>query len=161
MERKLIRGILIIGIVFFSTSSFTPEDDYTPVFMKRSELANSVRFVSEARELKRPGKIYYKSPYIFINERYKGIHVIDNSNPASPRNVGFIIAPGCIDMAVKGYTLYLDNSVDLVAFDLETREVTSRVESVFPEPAHPNNSQYRFKDKPEDMVVVEWKSTNI
>jgi hypothetical protein len=34
--------------------------------------------------IKQAGKIYFKDSYIFVNEVNKGIHVIDNSIPASP-----------------------------------------------------------------------------
>jgi hypothetical protein len=93
-----------------------------------------------------------------VNERYKGIHVINNANPAHPVNEGFIIAPGCIDMAVKDHTLYLDNSVDLVAFDLNTQTVTRRLKNVFPEPAGPDNSIY-YGPREGDLILVEWKKS--
>lgn len=160
MKMKPILAVLMMGFVFCFGTSFTEPAEYEPILMKRSELVNSVRYIAEGRDLKQPGKIYYKSPYIYINERYKGVHVIDNTDPQLPRKLGFILAPGCIDMAVKDHYLYLDNSVDLVTVDLDTRQVTSRIEAVFPEPAHPNNMRYRFKDKPEDMVVVEWRLVN-
>lgn len=154
---RLVSSLFLCGIVFLMNTSFTGSERYTPILMKRSDLIHSVGFTTEAPDLVRPGKIYYKAPYIFVNERYKGVHVIDNTNPASPRTIGFIRVPGCLDMAVKGDILYVDNSTDLVAFNLSTREVVHRIESVFPEPAYPTNSSFRVKDKPEDMVVVEWK----
>jgi hypothetical protein len=50
------------------------------------------------------GKLFIQGHYIFLNEVDKGIHVIDNSNPAQPRNVAFIDIPGNVDLAVKGNT---------------------------------------------------------
>ena len=35
--------------------------------------------------LETSGKIYAYGDYIFVNEPYKGVHVIDNTNPAAPR----------------------------------------------------------------------------
>ena len=157
---RLFFSLLFVACVFCITTSFSSTNSYSPVFMKRADLENSVRFFPEGRDLRRPGKIYLKEPYIYINERYKGIHVYDNSNPEAPKNAGFITIPGCIDLAIKGNILYADNSVDLVAINLETRQVTQRIKSVFPEPAHPQNSSYWHKDKPEDMVLVEWKLIN-
>ena len=160
MKLKTTLGLLFAGILLGISTSFTSRDSYEPIFIKRADLAHSVTYSTEDRVLERPGKIYYKSPYLFINEKYKGVHIIDNSNPSSPQKVGFVAVPGCLDMAVKGTILYVDNAIDLVAFDLETKQVTQRVESVFPEPSHPHNLEYRFKDKPEDMIVVEWRVTN-
>ncbi|MDL2320681.1 hypothetical protein LJC45_06085, partial [Alistipes sp. OttesenSCG-928-B03] len=105
------------------------------------------------------GKIYAKPPYIFINERYKGVHVIDNSNPEDPEQIGFIVAPGCVDMAVKGDIMYLDNAVDLVAFDLTQKKVTERIRNIFPEHRAPNgDSYYGYRDR--DMILVGWRTAN-
>lgn len=157
---KKITFLLFLLLALSTSSSFSDtifyNSYYTPVFMKRSDLVNSVSYQNKARELVNPGKIYYKAPYIFVNEKYKGIHVINNANPANPVKEGFIIAPGCIDMAVKGDILYLDNSVDLVAFSLLTKKETSRETNVFPEPMAPDNSFY-YAPREEDMVVVDWK----
>lgn len=157
----LVSGLLLFAFVNISTTSDVGVPywgGYRPVFMKRADLENSVTYRQEARALTNPGKIYSKPPYIYINERYKGVHIINNTDPAHPRNEGFITAPGCIDMAAKDGILYLDNSVDLVAFDLDARKVTQRVKNVFPEPAAPDNSYY-YGAKEEDMLLVEWKKS--
>jgi hypothetical protein len=76
---------------------------------------------------------------------------------------GFIVAPGCIDMAMKGDVLYLDNAVDLVAFDFAIKQVTERIRNVLPEPAAPNKTVYYYGDrsgKGKDLVLVGWESTN-
>lgn len=131
------------------------QSDYNPVFMERPELESSVFFDEKSHDLVNPGKIYSKDKFIFINEKYKGIHVIDNSTPASPKQVGFIVAPGCIDLAVKGSTLYLDNAVDLVAFNLETRQVTERIQDVLPEPLSPENISYNG-ERTKGLILVSW-----
>lgn len=133
--------------------------EYIPVFMKKSDLKNSVSYSPGKRDLVMPGKIYYRDSYIFVNEKYKGVHIINNTNPTSPIGEGFIIAPGCIDMAVKGDIIYLDNSVDLVAFDLTTKQVTKRIENIFPEPSSPTNSVYHGA-RPSDSVIVGWDVNN-
>ncbi|MDD4515213.1 hypothetical protein [Massilibacteroides sp.] len=161
--KQLLPILLLGGTLLIGTSSSGDErweGDYVPVFMKRTELEKSVFFNEESRDLKNPGKIYTKDHYIFINEKYKGIHVIDNTTPASPKQIGFIVAPGCIDMAIKGSTLYLDNAVDLVAFNLETRTVTERIPFVFPEPLSPQNYSY-YGDRKDDLILVGWNKREI
>lgn len=143
--------------IFIVNTSYTRVYDYVPVFMERSELEKSVSYQSVGRDLVLPGKIYYKSPYIYINEKYKGVHIINNSDPAHPVNEAFIIAPGCIDMAVKGNIIYLDNAVDLVAFNLDSKQVTNRIKNVFPEPFAPDNTFYLSMNRPEGSVLVAWK----
>ena len=54
----------------------------------------------------------------FLNEPNKGVHIIDNSNPASPINKSFISIPGNYDIAVKGNILYADCFTDLLALDI-------------------------------------------
>jgi hypothetical protein len=148
--------------LFAVSTSFTYLDyygNYIPIFMKRADLEKSVSWQSGSRELENPGKIYYKSPYIFVNERYKGVHVINNSNPYNPVKEGFIVAPGCIDMAVKENIMYLDNSVDLVAIDLNAKEVTKRIRNVFPEPPSPENQVFYSYGESRDanLILVAWK----
>jgi hypothetical protein len=133
---------------------------YAPVFMERAELERSVFFDPAPRAMANPGKIYYREPFIYVVERYKGVHLIDNSVPATPRDKGFIVAPGCMDVAVKGDVMFLDNAVDLVAFDLEAKRVTKRVKEVFPEPAAPDGVN-RYVATPGGMVLVGWKSVNL
>ncbi|MDR0748833.1 MAG: hypothetical protein LBF62_04600 [Tannerellaceae bacterium] len=155
----LILGILLFAFVNTSTTYYGDvmyRGEYSPVFMKRADLEKSVSFQPGERALANPGKIYSKPPYIYINERYKGIHVVNNTDPAHPVTEGFIVAPGCMDMAVKEHILYLDNAVDLVAFDLAAGKVCRRVKDVFPEPIAPDNSYY-YGIKEEDMIIVEWK----
>ena len=133
-----------------------PQSAYTPVFMERQELDRSVSYQTTPRDLQNPGKIYHKAPYLYVNEKYKGIHVINNANPALPVPEGFIVAPGCIDMAIKGNILYLDNAVDLVAFNLDTRVVTERVKNIFPEPLSPDGYAC-YVERPDTYILVGWK----
>ena len=150
----------VIGILLLNTSfsdSYYAYRKYSPVFMKRSDLEQSVSFQAGARAIENPGKIYYKAPYIYINDRYQGVHIINNSDPENPVSESFIVAPGCIDMAVKGTILYLDNAVDLVAFDLSSKQVSKRIRNVFPEPISPDNEYYYFRGDRNDFVLVGWK----
>lgn len=152
--------LIMAGILAINTSFVFPDyGNYTPVFMKRADLEKSVSYQPEGRALENPGKIYYKSPYIYINERYKGVHVINNSDPYNPVKEGFIVAPGCIDMAIKGNVMYLDNSVDLVVVDLSTKQVTKRIKDVFPEPSSPENKLFYDFDGSRDpeFILVAWK----
>lgn len=161
----ILSGIILASTALISSSYYYNEwyeygyRDYIPVFMKKADLKNSVSYSSGARDMLMPGKIYYSDPYIFVNEKYKGVHIINNTNPTSPINEAFIIAPGCIDMAVKGGIIYLDNSVDLVAFDLATKQVTKRIENVFPEPSAPDNWIYHGA-RPSESVIVGWDINN-
>jgi len=89
----------------------------TPIFEVLTKFRETIKS-HPATEICVAGKITVDGNYIYLSEPYKGIHVIDNSNPASPKNVSFINIPGNEDMAISGKTLYADAYGDLVTFDI-------------------------------------------
>jgi len=131
--------------------------------MKRTELEQSVKVV-DAQALKNPGKIYHYNEFIFITEKYEGIHIINNSDPKNPVNTSFIAIPGCVDLAVKNQVLYADNAVDLVSLNianLNDIQVLSRKTNVFPELLPPDYismpEAYRADKRPENTIIIAWK----
>lgn len=118
---------------------------YTPVYHVQKELLDSIGFTPK-KELTNPGKIYYKDGYLYINEVEKGVHIIDNRDPSSPQNIGFINIPGNYDMAIRNNVLYADCYVDLLALDISTPTkptILKRVENIFPN-AHQGVNGYYF-----------------
>lgn len=91
--------------------------ELTPVFMHGAQFRVDPVF-EQSREFNNPGKIYYYGNHVFINEKFEGIHIIDNSNPEAPSNVGFIAIPGNLDIAIRNNILYADNYTDLIAVDI-------------------------------------------
>lgn len=83
--------------------------------------------------IEKSGKIYAYGNYIFVNEPYKGIHIIDNSNPQAPLKTGFITIPGNVDISIKDDYLYADSLQDLIVLDIsdlnDIRQV-ARLEAV-------------------------------
>lgn len=71
-----------------------------------------------AQDLKNPGKIYVYGNLLLVSEQMKGVHFFDNSNPANPRNLGFLPVTANTDIAVRENVLYLDSYRDLLAFDI-------------------------------------------
>lgn len=90
---------------------------YTPVYKTSAEVRANIKS-NAPKTIANAGKIFIRGKYIFLNEIDRGIHVIDNSNPSSPKNVAFIDIPGNMDLAVKGNILYADLYIDLVAIDI-------------------------------------------
>lgn len=81
-------------------------------------------------------KIYYKDSLIFVGESQKGIHIIDNHDPANPERIGFIKILGNSDISIRGNLLYANNLTDLVVLnisDVNNVELVSRVEGAFPQ----------------------------
>jgi hypothetical protein len=89
----------------------------TPVFEVLTKFRESIKS-QPAADISIAGKITVTGKYIYLSEPEKGIHVIDNSVPSSPKNVSFIYIPGNEDMAIRGNTLYADAYGDLVTLDI-------------------------------------------
>lgn len=168
MNKRLLSILLaILSILSFtllsSSDAIERYGSYSPVFMQRDVMENAVK-AEGPKTLKNPGKIYVKNNYIFVNEKYKGIHVIDNSDPSAPVNKAFIHIDGCIDIALKGDIIYADNAVDLIALkansDFTSVQVTERLENVFPEISSPDG-YWPYRDinslRPKNSILVYWE----
>ncbi|MDX5347137.1 MAG: hypothetical protein LPK19_07800 [Hymenobacteraceae bacterium] len=154
-------GLLVPLLTACPGSGVEPEpvSAYQPLLMSRQQLETSIA-LKAPQPIYAPGKIYLFGNHIFINEKYKGVHVINNQDPKNPEQVAFIQVPGNIDFAVKNQVLYVDNAVDLVAIDLSDLnniEVTQRIKNVFPELSAPDGfNTYDRANVPDDAVVVGW-----
>lgn len=160
-------------MVFILCASFMPDDvffnesGYEAQIMYRKDLEKSIE-LTDSVSLVKSGKIYFKDNYVFVTKRYEGVHVIDNNDPLNPRNIAFITIPGCQDLAIKKGYLYADNSTDLVAIDVSglpnTIKEVSRVKSVLPNPLPPDLEEipelFRSYNRPENTVIVGWKTKN-
>jgi hypothetical protein len=111
-----------------------------PVYKSKTEVYANVKSNSP-QPIQSPGKIFVYGNYIFLNEIDKGVHIIDNRDPANPVAKAFIDIPGNLDIAVKGNTLYADMYGDLVAVDISdplNAKLLKSVPGVFPERSYEN-----------------------
>ena len=107
------------------------------------------------KKFKIQGKYLPLAIIFFLNEVDKGIHIIDNANPASPKNVAFIDIPGNMDLAVKENILYADAFTDLVTIDITNPlnvVVKKHNEGVFPFRYYGNGFITA-----EGKIVVDWQ----
>jgi hypothetical protein len=165
---KLFLGITLLLILITCDNSDYPSYDYyqyVPVLMLRSVMETTVGY-HEAQPIKETGKIYVKGSFIFISEKYHGVHVIDNHNHSAPVKIGFFRVPGCVDMAIKGNILYVDNAVDLVAIAYDSTnwansKVSSRVRDILPELSPPDSEyipwEFTKEERPDSTIIVAWK----
>jgi hypothetical protein len=160
---------LLCALLLGLTGCYVEVDDpaklpvYRPVLMARTSLEQAVGLLP-ARELHNTGKMMRYGRYILVNERYEGLHILDNQNPTSPQNVGFLRIPGSLDIAMRGRLLYADNAVDLVTIDLANLpnvRVLGRVRNAFSELAPPEQASieagYLPENRPPDAIVVGWQ----
>ncbi|WP_396195128.1 LVIVD repeat-containing protein [Flavobacterium sp.] len=119
-----------------------------PTVKSLSEIRSSVS-VTSAQPTQSNGKIYVAENYLFYIAQESGVHVFNNSNPASPQNIAFINLAGVHDIAVKGNYLFADNFVDLLVFDISNIENISLVRTV------PNAVAF-VPDYPEDAEFYDY-----
>ena len=129
---------------------------YEPVYMSYADMRSASAIETQApAQLKDPGKLHLKDSYLYVNERGKGIHIINNSNPAAPQKVAFLKIPGNYEIAVRGNALYADSYVDLLVFDVSDMAhptLTNRMENVLPYETFVNGATL----DPSKGVVKEW-----
>lgn len=154
--------ILFIGVCLFSCDDDISHE-YTinePVYMSTADFKNAVKSES-SRNMKETGKIYFYGDYILVNEKFQGIHVINNSDPSNPVTEKFITIPGNIDMAIKDNMLYADSYTDLVVIDISNIDKATeskRFDDVFLYSLPPTNNNYRYGDiDPKKGIVIGWE----
>src|SRR3569833_1228179 len=129
---------------------------YAPVYASKAEALASING-SPNQKVDSPGKVYLNGSYIFVNDVDKGIHIIDNKNPAHPMQVAFLSIPGNQDIAVKGNTLYADMYDALLAIDISNpRQAKNRklTQLVFPMRMYVNG--YACSGTSGDQVITGW-----
>lgn len=167
MKQTNIYFALMLLLAFASACTDQVFETFTanaPVYMSYTDLRSAVKMTT-AREMNNPGKIYFKDNFIFINEKMKGVHVYDVSNPNSPQNKGFIEIPGNVDIAIKDNILYADSYIDLVSIDVSSfsaiKEV-GRIEKIFPYTLPTYDTKYPVAKLDEKKgVVTEWEVKSV
>ncbi len=168
---KVIYRFLLLLLIFpFFTACqdkiIQEQTLYEPVYLSYQDLRKPIQS-SPPDTLQKPGKIYVKDQLIFINEYLKGIHVIDNTDPAHPVPVAFIAIPGNVDMAVRNNILYADSYMDLVALDISDPHhimEKGRAKNIFPYILPATDGKYPIDNLKVDQdkgVVIRWKAQKV
>ena len=116
-----------------------------PVFMPTETFRNSVKVTAEPHAITSIGKMCFFNNYLYISEPEKGIHIINNTDPANPQQTGFIELLGNADLAIRNGMLYADSYIDLVWFDVSNPALPllkGRLDSIFPNAFPMTQNQY-------------------
>lgn len=139
---------------------------YKPVYL--NEINNQIELV-DSRAIENPGQIYLIGDVLLLNDVGKGIHIIDNSDPANPINEGFLRVVGSENLALRNGILYINQFNTLLAVDVSDPEhiqVISRNLDVLKtndfDSRIPPQSGYYF-ECPDDSkgTLVGWELTTI
>lgn len=113
--------LAIISLLFITSCDKNEDFEYynlaTPVLISLDQLRSSIDILPP-KEIKESGKIYSYKNYVFVNDKNKGVHIINNSNPEKPVKISFLNIPGNVDISVKDDFLYANSFVDLVVFNI-------------------------------------------
>ena len=136
-------SLFLLPIGFSSCFGFFSKP-YTGVYVEQKKWAWKPVYTSDtsyrkiayeaARPVANAGNIYVKDNFIYQCEIGEGIHITDNTDPASARRTGFIKVTGCEEISIKGNVLYTNNDYDLISIDISnitTPKITSRTKNVF------------------------------
>lgn len=126
-----------------------------PVYRVKSDVYQDVK-TQPATSITTAGKLFMKGNYIFLSEKNKGIHIINNANPSAPVNESFIPIPGTEDVVVKGNILLADCFIDLLSIDISdpaNAKLVNIEPNVFPERRFVNGFTLDS-----NLVIVDWVS---
>lgn len=158
MKKTITATVFFLGISCIMLFSSCIKDDchrtytiHVPVFSSLTALRQQVHSGS-ATPIVNTGKFFIINNYIFLNEQDKGIHIIDNTDPAHPQNKYFISIPGNADMYVAGSTLYADMYCDLLALDISS--LANITVQKFLTKAFPNKASYSKSNNPDSITIV-------
>jgi len=122
MIKSIYKLALLLPLVFLSCTPSTepnfPEGEvvgYQPVYLDDAD--NSIDLVG-ARPVEDPGQIYLLGDLLLVNDVGKGIHIIDNSDPAAPVNKGFLTVLGSENMVLRDGIVYVNQFNSLLAIDV-------------------------------------------
>ena len=130
MFRVIILFCVVLGVSACTKDQCKREVSYihyTPIYMSVDDATQPIENLSP-QPIENPGKIHYHRNFLLINEKRKGIHIMDNLDPSGPQNLGFISIPGNVDLITKNDILYADSYQDLLIIDIDNPLAATIVE---------------------------------
>jgi len=135
MKNNLLLFISLIMLSIGCTNDFgTTEVTFTRATAIYGDVAEirSTPLVADIQTINNPGKVFLGNDHLLIGEEEKGIHVYDNSDPASPRPLYFLNVPGNKEFYVEGNVIYAESYYDMIKIDINDLDnpiVSGRVEN--------------------------------
>ncbi len=168
MKKNLLLLLFVasLGLVSCEKSDDGKYADYMvarPLTISIAEFKNGVDIIAPL-PIKESGKIYAYQDYIFVNDKYRGVHVIDNSNPNAPIKISFIKIAGNVDISIKDDYLYADSLMDLVVLDISdvtNIKIVNRLDNVLRDnivwPANADFYEYEGVDY-DNEILLGWET---
>jgi LVIVD repeat len=157
----LITGLLVSCDPETGLNQDAMLEAYVPVYAKPADL--TAISTEAAQPTTKAGKIYAYGNYIFQNDQQKGIHIIDNSVPATAHKVAFLKIPFTTEIAIRNNFLYTNSVSDLLVFNIADPlhpALVKRVTNAFPliNQEYPPVSNIYFEcPDPSKGIIVDWE----
>lgn len=167
--KMLIQKVNIILLIAISLLAFSCKKEPIEVMGLEAVYFDALDFseirTQPAQDIDEQGKILKKGDYLFINEKKKGIHVVDNQDPTNPFYVFFWNIPGNLNFTINGDFLYADNGPHMVIINIsdyadikyDSHIVDAFYENIIEQ--YPDDEEFGFYFKctdPEKGLVKEW-----
>ncbi|MCG2462764.1 hypothetical protein K8352_18520 [Flavobacteriaceae bacterium F89] len=169
MKKHLLLFLFVLPMAFISCDDTDDDSQFAdylvarPITISKAGFKSSVDIVAPL-PVEESGKIYAYKNYIFVNDKYRGIHVLDNTDPKAPQKIAFIKIPGNVDISVKDDHLFADSLNDLVVLDISEIsgiKMLNRMENVLAGnvfwPAEADIFEWQDVDYDKE-IVVGWTS---
>lgn len=161
------KWLVILVLLVVTTASQTTYVYYTPILMERADLEASIQLFNTPKPIANPGKLCLYKNWVLLVENHKGVHLIDNSDPANPVRKAFLTVPGCMEVAVHNDVFYVNNAVDLVGVKVDLLALTAteltRMRGVLPNLVNPSGYVPYFaieKCMDDRYEIVGWKQVS-
>lgn len=171
MNSNLLIFIALILICFACRKGETEEDRIVnglkPIYLSSENSELKLAGVKNYEEL---GKIVSVGNILYLNDKHKGIHIVDNTSPENPIKRSFINIPGNTDFTIKGNYIYCNHLRDLVTlrFDGEQINEVSRLPNFysvedFPEFLYPSDDYFGYFECANNDLgfVVGWEQSEL
>jgi len=130
----------VLSIMIFLTACNQDSNELEVTYIKATPIYADLEpirdqdLVAPIRDISNPGKVYVSENLLLIGEEREGIHVFDNSDPATPTAVSFIAVPGNNEFYVQGNYIYAESYYDMLKIDISdmlSPQLVNRVEEAF------------------------------
>lgn len=113
----IFSAIFLVGCNTKCTKTLTYVKQ-VPIYRALGEIRASFA-IKEPTALLNPGKIHVKGNLLFIVDQRKGVHVVNNADPANPAFIKFIQAAECIDVSTYQNMMIVNQGPDLVTLNIQ------------------------------------------
>ena len=112
----------------------TTYQSYIPIIVEAADWRSTDFASVPTTEVCEPSGFYVYGDYFFVLDRNEGLQILDNRDNAHPRPVKQLSIPGAQAISVRNDVLYINQYIDLLAFDLSDPtepKFLSRSERIF------------------------------